>query len=209
MKKLFVMVVVATALLASSCGAQKTQLAPAVESKITTVTSLEGNKVNQEIEEQRGVEVMKDLDENGNITEKSFLWYSGHGKADDKQTAIVLAQREAYATISRVLNNAVMDESKEEGLGNNGHVQRALQMHWKQVSTSLEKGCEPLGSAKIQYDPTTRMYDVTAKVGIRGDRFVQLLNTAGDFKPSDLKGEELEDFIKTNRAIMEAVKSKF
>lgn len=152
---------------------------------------------------------MKDLDENGNITEKSFLWYSGHGKADDKQTAIVLAQREAYATISRVLNNAVMDESELKGLDNNGHVQQALKMHWKQVSTSLEKGCEPLGSAKIQYDPTTRMYDVTAKVGIRGDRFVQLLNTAGDFKPSDLKGEELEDFIKTNRAIMEAVKSKF
>ena len=50
------------------------------------------------------------------------------------------------------------------------------------------------------------MYTVTSKVGIRGDKFQQMLNNAGNFKPSSLSGKDLEDFIEVNRQIIEAAK---
>lgn len=207
MKKQLVTIAAAIALLASSCGAQKTGLAPAVESKITTVTSLEGDKVASETVKLSGIEMSEALNEDGTgMIQRPYKWYAGIGKADNKQVAIELAQREAYATISRVLNNAVLDEAERGNVANNGRVQQALTSHWKQVSASVEKGCEPFGNTKVDYNPTTRMYEATAKVGIRGDRFNQLINSAGDFKPSDLKGEELEQFIQVNKSIMEAAK---
>ena len=78
--------------------------------------------------------------------------------------------------------------------------------HWEQFSTSLQKGCEPFGNTTVEYDQATRMYNVTAKVAIRGDRFNDLLNTAGNFRPSDLSGAELDEFIETNKSIMNAAK---
>ena len=188
-----------------SCGSKKA--APVVESVIKTETNLEGNKVKTEIVKLQGIEMSEALNEEGTaIVQIPYKWYAGIGKADNKQMAIELAQREAYATISRVLNNAVVDQSERGNVANNGKVQQALTSHWKQVSTSLIKACEPYGNAAIEYDPTTRMYSVTAKVAIRGDKFNQLLNTAGNFKPSDLSGDELEQFIETNKSIMEAAK---
>ncbi len=145
-------------------------------------------------------------DDGTDMIKRPYKWFAGIGKADNKQVAIELAQREAYATISRVLNNAVLDKAKRTNLGNNGRVQQALTSYWEQVSASVEKACEPFGNTTIEYNPSTRMYEATAKVGIRGDRFNQLLNSAGDFKPSDLSGDELDQFIKANKAIMEAAR---
>lgn len=85
-------------------------------------------------------------------------------------------------------------------------MQQALTSHWKQVSTSLQQGCEPFGNVTVEYSPTTHMYNVTAKVAIRGDRFNKMLNTAGNYKPEDLSGSELEQFIEVNKSIMEAAK---
>lgn len=137
---------------------------------------------------------------------RPFKWYAGIGKADNKQMAIELAQREAYATISRVLNNAVLDQSERGNVANNGRVQQALTSHWKQVSTSLQKGCEPFGNITIEYSQITHQYNVTAKVAIRGDRFNKLLNSAGSYEPEDLTGSELEQFIEVNKSIMEAAR---
>jgi len=100
----------------------------------------------------------------------------------------------------------VLDQAERGNVANNGRVQQALTSHWKQVSASVEKACEPFGNTTIQYNPSTRMYEVTAKVGIRGDRFNQLLNEAGNFKPADLTGKDLDDFIDTNKSIMEAAR---
>lgn len=50
------------------------------------------------------------------------------------------------------------------------------------------------------------MYNVTAKVGIRGDRFNEMINSAGNYKPDNLAGEDLEQFIEINKSIMEAAK---
>ena len=208
MKKVFVLITACLAVMLPSCGSsKKTTNTPAVESTRKTVTSLEGQQVISETVKLTGIEMADALNEDGSdMIKRPYKWFAGIGKADNKQVAIELAQREAYATISRVLNNAVLDQSERGNVANTGRVQQALTSHWKQVSASVQKACEPFGNTTVEYNPTTRMYEATAKVGIRGDRFNQLLNTAGNFKPSDLSGQELEDFIATNKSIMEAAR---
>lgn len=196
-----------TTLLLPSCGTKKVAMTPAVESTRTKTTNLEGEKVSTETMKLTGIEMSEALNDDGtDMIKRPYKWFAGIGKADNKQVAIELAQREAYATISRVLNNAVLDQSERGNVANNGRVQQALTSHWKQVSTSLEKACEPFGNTTINYNASTKMYEVISKVGIRGDRFNQLLNTAGNFKPSDLTGDELNQFIQTNKSIMEAAR---
>ena len=204
MKKIY-FVAIAFAMLLASCGTAK--MTPIVEASRSTVTGLDGQQVVQETIKLSGIERADALSDDGTeMIKRPYKWYAGIGKADNKQVAIELAQREAYATISRVLNNAVLDESERGNVANNGRVQQALTSHWQQVSASVQKACEPFGNTSIEYNQSTRMYEATSKVGIRGDRFNQLLNTAGNFKPSDLSGEELEQFIQTNKSIMEAAK---
>lgn len=200
--------VFAVAIFFVACSPSKqTALAPAVDSSRKTVTSLEGQKVVSETVKLTGIEMADAISEDGtSMIKRPFKWFAGIGKADNKQFAIELAQREAYATISRVLNNAVKDESERGNIANNGRVQQALTSHWEQVSVSLQKACEPFGNTTIEYNPENRMYEAISKVGIRGDRFNQLLNTAGSFKPTNLSEKDLEDFISTNKAIMEAAR---
>lgn len=207
-KNVFSIVVISISMVAfASCGTSKSTLKPAVESSITKQTTLEGTKVNVETVKLQGIEMSEALSEDGSkIVQVAYRWYAGIGKADDKQVAIELAQREAYATISRVFSNAVKDNAERGNVANNGRVQQALTTHWEQFSNTLQKGCEPFGNTTIEYDQSTRLYNVTAKVGIRGDRFNELLNTAGNFKPSDLSGEELDQFIEVNKSIMNAAK---
>ncbi len=207
MKKIFTMTV-AAAMLLSSCGTTKqAALAPAVESTRQATTSLEGDQVTSETVKLTGIEMADALNDDGtDMIKRPYKWFAGIGKADNKQVAIELAQREAYATISRVLDNAVNDHAQLTDLGNNGRVKQALTSYWEQMSVSVQKGCEPFGNVTVEYNPSTRMYEATAKVGIRGDRFNQLLNSAGDFKPADLSGDELDEFIKANKAITEAAR---
>ena len=201
--------IVAGVYVMTSCGTTKNVMAPAVPSQIQAQTSLEGENVQVETTQLQGVEMADAINDDGtDMIKRPFKWYAGIGLADNKQMAIELAQREAYATISRVLNNAVKDEAERGNVANNGRVQQALTSHWQQFSANLTKGCEPFGSTSIKFIPSTRMYEATAKVAIRADRFQQLLNNAGNFKPSDLTGEDLDLFIETNKAIMEAAKGK-
>ncbi len=200
MKKLFILGLAIVAL--GSCASTKK-----VELKQETITSLEGQEVRQETRKMSGVDMAEALNEDGTaLIQRPFKWYAGIGKADNKQMAIELAQSEAYATISRVLNNIVETNTERGNLANNGVVQQALTSYWKQVSMSIQNGCEPFGDVMIEYDQSTRMYTVTAKVAIRGDRFNTLLNKAGKHQPENLTGEDLQQFIETNKSIMEAAK---
>ncbi len=201
MKKLFY--VVLSVLFLASCGSQKKVMEVSREKS----TSLEGEKVAVETRKMQGIEMSESLNDDGTgMIQRPFKWYAGFGKADNKQMAVELAQREAYATISRVFQNVVKDNAERGNVANNGRVQQALTSHWEQVSMSIQKGCEPFGDVTIEYSPATRMYTVTAKVAVRGDRFNQMLNNAGNFKPDNLSGEELDQFIETNKAIMEAAR---
>lgn len=205
MNKLFKigMTVVAVLMLAS-CGSKKQAV---VESKTEKSRSLEGEKVVVETTKLYGTEMVESLNEDGTkMVKVPYKWYAGIGKANDKQTAIEMAELEARATISRIIENAVLAQSERGTVANNGDVQKALTSLWNQVSASIQNACEPIGDTKIEYSPSTKMYTVTAKVGIRGDRFQQLLNSAGSFKPSNLSGDDLQQFIDTNKSIMEAAK---
>ena len=195
------MVIVAILMLAS-CGSKKSSV---VESKTEKSKSLEGERVMVETTKLQGIEMVETLNEEGTAMVKMpYKWYAGFGKADDKQIAIEMAENEARATISRAMNNMVIAQTERGAVANNGEVQKALTSHWKQVSESIQNACEPFGDTKVEYSPSTKMYTVTAKVGIRGDRFQQMLNTAGNYKPNNLGPDDLQIFLETNRAIMEA-----
>lgn len=205
MKKLHLLGMAAVfAVALASCGSSKNMV---VESKIDKETTLEGEKVVVETTKLQGIEMVDDLSEDGTkMVKVAYKWYAGIGKANDKQTAIEMAELEARATISRVIENAVKTESERGTVANNGEVQKALTSHWNQISVSIQNACEPFGDTRVEYSQTTKMYTVTQKVGIRGDKFQKMLNNAGNYKPSNLSGKDLEDFIEVNKSIMEAAK---
>ena len=205
MKKLHLLGMAAVfAVALASCGSSKNL---AVESSIDKQTSLEGEKVVVETTKLQGIEMVDDLSEDGTkMIKVAYKWYAGIGKANDKQTAIEMAELEARATISRVIQNVVEAESERGTVANNGEVQKALTSHWKQVSMSIQNACEPFGDTRVEYSQTTKMYTVTQKVGVRGDKFQKMLNNAGNYKPSNLSGKDLDDFIEVNKSIMEAAK---
>lgn len=205
MKKLHLLGMAAVfAVALASCGSSKNMV---VESKIDKETTLEGEKVVVETTKLQGIEMVDDLSEDGTkMVKVAYKWYAGIGKANDKQTAIEMAELEARATILRVIQNMVEAESERGTVANNGEVQKALTSHWKQVSMSIQNACEPFGDTRVEYSQTTKMYTVTQKVGIRGDKFQKMLNNAGNYKPSNLSGKDLEDFIEVNKSIMEAAK---
>lgn len=197
------MAIVAILMLAS-CGSSKST---AVQSKIEKSTSLENEKVRVETVKLYGIDMMETLNEDGTkMIKMPFRWFAGIGKADDKQTAIEIAESEARATISKVIENMVMQNTERSSLTNNGEVQKAITSHWKQVSMSIQNACEPIGDTKIEYSPSEKMYTATTKVGVRGDRYQQLLNTASNFKPKNLSGADLDQFTKTNQSIINAAK---
>lgn len=188
----------------ASCGSNKSTV---VESKTEKSKSLEGERVIVETTKLYGIDMVEALSEDGSkMIKVPYKWFAGIGKANDKQTAIELAENEARATISRVIENMVAAQAERGAVANNGEVQKALTSYWKQMSASIQNACEPLGETKIEYSPSTRMYTVTAKVGIRGDRYQQLLNSAGDYKPTNLGPDDLQIFLETNQAIMNAAK---
>lgn len=196
-------VIALAAMVMASCSASKR----AAESHIDKQTNLEGEKVMVETAKLQGIEMVDDLSEDGTKIKKvAYKWYAGIGKANDKQAAIEMAELEARATISRIVENAVKASSERGSLIDNGAVQKALTSHWEQVSRSIQNACEPFGNTKIEYNQSTKMYTVTAKVGIRGDKFQQMLNNAGNYKPSSLSGKDLDDFIEVNKQIMNAAK---
>lgn len=204
MKKLHLLGMAAIALVFASCGSSKNM---AVQSNIEKQRSLEGEKVVVETTKLTGYDMSEGLSEDGTkLVKIAYKWFAGIGKADDKQTAIEMAELEARATISRVIENAVLAESERGTLVNNGEVQKALKSHWKQVSVSIQNACEPFGDTKIEYSPTTRMYTVTQKVACRGDKFQQMLNNAGNYKPNNLSGKDLDDFVEANKSIINAAK---
>lgn len=185
------------------CGSSKN----VAESRIEKGTSLEGANVVVETAKLQGIDMSEGLSEDGTkIVKVAYKWYAGIGKANDKQAAIEMAELEARATISRIIENAVATNAERGTLINNGDVQKALTSHWQQVSRSIQNACEPYGDTKIEFNPATKMYTVTQKVGMRGDKFQQMLNNAGNFKPSGLSGKALDDFIKVNQDIMNAAK---
>lgn len=171
-----------------------------------TVFSL--NSIAQNVQMQ-GIAEKETLNEDGTaLVKMPFKWYAGIATADDRQTAIEMAQREAYATISRIFNNEVSDVAERGTLSDNGMVIKVLASYWEQFSTSVISGCEPFGEADVKYDDEKGLFVAVVKVAIRGDRFVKMLDAAGHYEPENLQGDDLDEFINANKTIIEAAKGE-
>ena len=172
------------------------------------VKTLEGGKVMAEENVLTGFDMVEALNEDGSkLVKVPYKWFAGTAKADDKSMAIEMALSEARAEVSRSILNMVQTESERGALANNGQVQQALKSYWNQVSMSIQNGCEPFGNALVEYNKKTGMYNVRAKVGMRGDLYKKMLNTAGQ-KPTTLTGEDLQAFEEVNASIINAAKGE-
>lgn len=155
----------------------------------------------------QGVEMVETISEDGtSIIKRPYRWFAGIASADMQSIAVEMAQLEAYATISRVIENVVTAKAERGSLVVNGKVQLALKSYWEQMSMSIQKACEPFGDTDITFNSETNMYEAIAKVGIRGDRYVKLLDGAKEAKPEGLTGDDLKQFIDTNNAIIDTAK---
>ena len=155
----------------------------------------------------QGVEMVETISDDGaSMIKRPYRWFAGMANADVQSIAVEMAQLEAYATISRVIENTVMAKAERGTVVVNGKVQQALKSHWEQMSMSIQNASEPFGDTEITFNEQTGMYEAIAKVGIRGDRYVKLLDGAKDTKPEGLTGNELKQFNEANDAIIDAAK---
>ena len=155
----------------------------------------------------QGVEMVETMSDDGmSMIKRPYRWFAGMAEADVQSVAVEMAQLEAYAAISRVIENLVTTNAERGSTVVNGKVQQALKSHWEQMSMSIQKACEPFGDTEVTYNSETGLYKVIAKVGIRGDRYVKLLDGAKDTKPEGLSGNDLKEYIDANGAIIDAAK---
>lgn len=145
-------------------------------------------------------------DDGTDVIKRPYRWFAGMAEADVESVAVEMAQLEAYAAVSRVIENAVSTKAERSSLAVDGKVSKALKSYWEQMSFSIQKACEPFGDTEVTYNTQTGLYEVTAKVGIRGDRYVKLLDGAKNAKPEGLDKEELQEFLEVNDAIIDAAK---
>ena len=172
-----------------------------------SVAATAQNTITKKIQ-TNGVTMIETLNEDGTaMIQRPYRWFAGMADADVESVAVEMAQLEAYATVSRVIENAVSAQAERSTFTVNGNVQKALKSHWEQMSFSIQKACEPFGDAESTYDSKSGMYHVIAKVGIRGDRYVKLLDGAKNAKPEGLNKDELKQFLEVNDAILDAAKS--
>lgn len=168
-----------------------------VKAQNTTKTTLKLN----------GVEMVETMSDDGmSMVKRPYRWFAGMAEADVQSVAVEMAQLEAYATISRVIENLVTTKAERGTVVVNGKVQQALKSHWEQMSMSIQKACEPFGETEVTYNSEKGMYEVIAKVGIRGDRYVRMLDGAKDAHPDGLNTEETKEFVEINETIIDAAK---
>lgn len=174
---------------------------------LLTVTGAVAQNITKTTLKLQGIEMKESMNEDGSaIIQRPYRWFAGMAVADVQNIAVEMAQLEAYATISRVIENAVQTKAERGALAVNGKVQQALKSHWEQVSMSIQNASEPFSDTDVSYNSDTGMYEAIAKVGIRGDRYVKLLDGAKDTKPEGLTGDDLKQFVEANNVIIEAAK---
>lgn len=173
---------------------------------LSTIGSVAQNTTKTTLKLQ-GVEMVETMSDDGmSMIKRPYRWFAGIAAADMQSMAVEMAQLEAYATISRVIENTVTTSAERRAIVLDSKVQMALQSQWQQASKSIQKACEPFGETEVNYNNDTGMYEAIAKVGIRGDRYVKLLDGAKNFKPEGLTGDKLKQFIEANNAIIDAAK---
>ena len=174
---------------------------------LASVTGASSQNISKNSLKLNGVEMVETMSDDGmSMVKRPYRWFAGMAEADVQSVAVEMAQLEAYATVSRVIENMVMAKAERGTVGVNGNVQKAIKSHWEQVSMSIQKACEPFGETEVTYNSQTGMYEVIAKVGIRGDRYVRMLDGAKEAHPDGLNTEETKEFVEINETIIDAAK---
>lgn len=190
MKKVFKMMLAASLMVVMvSCGSTK------------NVTKKNGNMMS-------GVEMVQDLSADGTrIEQVAYRWWLGIGEANVEKVAIRNAESDARRRVAETINSLVTEETKGGEIQVNGNVEEAIKTYWEQKSAALTRGCAPFGEYESEFDEKTGKYKVRAKVGIRGDKYVSILDGTNDAKPEGLTKEEYQQFIDINQSIIDAAKN--
>lgn len=155
----------------------------------------------------QGVEMVETLSDDGtSLVKRPYRWFAAMASADNEAVAIEMAQMEAQSAVSRVIESTVTTQAERANIVVDGKVASALKSHWEQMSFSIQQACEPFGEVESTYNTQTGMYEVIAKVGIRGDRYIKMLDGAKDVKPAGLSGDDLKQFLDANKSIIDAAK---
>ncbi|MBQ7062917.1 MAG: hypothetical protein IJM88_06490 [Bacteroidales bacterium] len=174
---------------------------------LASVTAARSQSTSKTTLKLQGIEMKEAMNEDGTaLIQRPYRWFAGMAEADVQSVAVEMAQLEAYATVSRVIENMVMARAERGTMGVDGKVVKAIRSHWEQVSMSIQKACEPFGDTEVTYNSQTGMYEVIAKVGIRGDRYVKMLNEAATSAPEGLNADEAKEFVELNETIIDAAK---
>lgn len=167
--------------------------------QVYNTRNLEGDCVRTQSIRTTGIEMVRTLSNDGTkIIEMPYVWFSGSAQVNNKQMAIEIAQREAFSAISRTVTNAVYDASEKYAEVCNERMNSVVASYWSQVSQSVIRGCEPFGDTVVEYDRNTGVYNVTAKVAMRGDRYTKMLEDAKQHKPANLTPTEINIFNNIN-----------
>ena len=155
----------------------------------------------------QGIEMVETMSDDGlSMVKRPYRWFAGMAEADVQSVVVEMAQLEAYAAISRVVENIVSAKAERATAGVDGRVHKAIKSYWEQMSMSIQQACEPFGDTEVTYNSETGLYEAIAKVGIRGDRYVRLLDGASNAAPEGLSGSDLNEFIDINQSIIDAAK---
>ena len=174
---------------------------------LSSAVGIKAQNITKSTLKLQGVEMVETMSDDGmSMVKCPYRWFAGMAEADVQSVAVEMAQMEAYAAISRVIENLVTTHAERGTVAVNGRVQKALQSYWEQMSMSIQKACEPFGDTEVTYNSETGLYEVIAKVGIRGDRYVRLLDGAKDAQPDGLSGNDLKEFTDINQTIIDAAK---
>lgn len=175
--------------------------------QISYERNLEGDCVRVQDEATSGYAMAETLSSDGTRIEQiAYKWFSGYAESDNKQMAIEMAQREAFNTVSRTFNNAVL--SAAVGVTNdvNGRAVDAVTSCWVQVSNQIVRGCEPFGENRIEYNRNTGKYKVTAKIAMRGDIYKKIIDNIKNNIPRNLSDSEMDIFMSIHTRVVDVVR---
>ena len=175
--------------------------------QISYERNLEGDCVRVQDEATSGYVMAETLSSDGTRIEQiAYKWFSGYAESDNKQMAIEMAQREAFNTVSRTFNNAVL--SAAVGVTNdvNGRAVDAVTSCWVQVSNQIVRGCEPFGENRIEYNRNTGKYKVTAKIAMRGDIYKKIIDNIKNNIPRNLSDSEMDIFMSIHTRVVDVVR---
>ena len=160
-----------------------------------------------------GIEMSNALSEDGTeMIQRPYKWWAGFAEVDKYSTAVSQATSDAYVTVAREFNNMVNMVVERGEITTNGKVVDAVKSYWKQVADKLVKQCEVFGDAETLRYPSEEngnKYLIRAKVALRGDYYIALIDNAAKEAPKKVKGltpAETKEVLDLNNAILEQAK---